>query len=356
MRTHRIAAIPADGIGQEVIPAGLKVLQALADRVGGFALEFEHFPWGSDFYRRTGRMMPEDGLETLQRFDAIFFGAVGDPELPDDLTLWGLRLKICQGFDQYANIRPTRVLPGLTSPLREVEPGDIDWVIVRENSEGEYAGHGGRAHRGHPEEVATETAIFTRAGVTRIMRTAFGIAAGRPRKLLTVVTKSNAQKHGMVFWDEIAAEVAREYPTVTWEKELVDAMAARMVRRPRSIDTVVATNLHADILSDLAGAVAGSLGVAPTANLDPSRRHPSMFEPIHGSAFDIAGKGVANPVATFWTAAMMLEHLGEAPAAAALMAAVERVCAAGIRTADVGGHATTAEVTEAVCAAIRGAN
>jgi tartrate dehydrogenase/decarboxylase/D-malate dehydrogenase len=248
------------------------------------------------------------------------------------------------------------VLPGLTSPLRAVQPGDIDWVIVRENSEGEYAGHGGRAHRGHPEEVATETAIFTRAGVARIMRTAFGIAASRPRRLLTVVTKSNAQKHGMVLWDEIAAEVARDFPTVTWEKELVDAMAARMVRRPASIDTVVATNLHADILSDLAGAVAGSLGVAPTANLDPSRRYPSMFEPIHGSAFDIMGKGVATPIATFWTGAMMLEHLGEGAAAAALMVAIEQVCAAGILTADVGGTATTAEVTQALIAAIRGAN
>jgi len=356
MRTHRIAAIPADGIGQEVIPAGLEVLRALARRSGDFALEVEDFPWGSDYYRAHGRMMPEDGLETLKRFDAIFFGAVGDKDLPDDITLWGLRLRICQGFDQYANIRPTRVLPGLTSPLRAVEPGDIDWVIVRENSEGEYAGHGGRAHRGHPEEIATETAIFTRVGVTRIMRTAFAIAAGRPRKLLTVVTKSNAQKHGMVFWDEIAAEVAREFPTVTWEKELVDAMAARMVRSPRSIDTVVATNLHADILSDLAGAVAGSLGVAPTANLDPSRRFPSMFEPIHGSAFDIAGKGIANPVATFWTAVMMLDHLGEPAAARLLMEAVERVCAAGIRTADVGGTATTAEVTAAVCRAIAGDN
>jgi tartrate dehydrogenase/decarboxylase/D-malate dehydrogenase len=356
MRTHRIAAIPADGIGREVIPAGLTVLRALAARRGDFALDVAEFPWGSDYYRAHGRMMAEDGLETLKGFDAIFFGAVGDQHLPDDITLWGLRLRICQGFDQYANIRPTRVLPGLTSPLRAVSPGDIDWVIVRENSEGEYAGHGGRAHRGHPEEVATETAIFTRAGVTRIMRTAFAIAAKRPRKLLTVVTKSNAQKHGMVFWDEIAAEVAAEFPGVTWEKELVDAMAARMVRRPASIDTVVATNLHADILSDLAGAVAGSLGVAPTANLDPSRRFPSMFEPIHGSAFDIAGKGVANPVATFWTAVMMLEHLGEHAAAAVLMDAVERVCAAGIMTADVGGAANTAQVTEAVCRAIAGDN
>lgn len=356
MRTHKIAAIPADGIGQEVIPAGLAVLRALAERCGDFTLDVEHFDWGSDYYRAKGRMMPEDGLETLKRFDAIYFGAVGDKDLPDDITLWGLRLKICQGFDQYANIRPTRVLPGLTSPLRAVEPGDIDWVIVRENSEGEYAGHGGRAHRGHPEEIATETAIFTRAGVTRIMRTAFEIAKSRPRRLLTVVTKSNAQKHGMVFWDEIAAEVAKDFPEVTWEKELVDAMAARMIQRPGSIDTVVATNLHADILSDLAGAVAGSLGVAPTANLDPSRRYPSMFEPIHGSAFDIAGKGVANPVATFWTATMMLEHLGEPVAGRLLLEAVERVCAAGIRTRDVGGTATTAEVTEAVIAAIKGAN
>ena len=356
MRTHRIAAIPADGIGKEVIPAGLRVLAALAERSGDFKLEVTDFPWGTDYYRATGKMMAEDGLETLKGFDAIFFGAVGDQHVPDDITLWGLRLRICQGFDQYANIRPTRVLPGLTSPLRAVNPGDIDWVIVRENSEGEYAGHGGRAHRGHPEEIATETAIFTRAGVTRIMKTAFEIAASRPRKLLTVVTKSNAQKHGMVFWDEIAAEVAAHYPTVTWEKELVDAMAARMVQKPASIDTVVATNLHADILSDLAGAVAGSLGVAPTANLDPSRRFPSMFEPIHGSAFDIAGKGVANPVATFWTAVMMLEHLGEKPAAARLMTAVEQVCAAGIMTRDVGGTANTEAVTDAVVAAIRGAN
>ena len=356
MRTHQIAAIPADGIGKEVIPAGLRVLEALAERSGDFRLEVTDFPWGTDYYRETGKMMAEDGLETLKGFDAIFFGAVGDQHVPDDITLWGLRLRICQGFDQYANIRPTRVLPGLTSPLRSVQPGDIDWVIVRENSEGEYAGHGGRAHRGHPEEIATETAIFTRVGVTRIMRTAFAIAAGRPRKKLTVVTKSNAQKHGMVFWDEVAAEVAAEFPTVTWEKELVDAMAARMVQKPASIDTVVATNLHADILSDLAGALAGSLGVAPTANLDPSRRYPSMFEPIHGSAFDIAGKGVANPVATFWTAAMMLEHIGEAPAAARLMAAVEQVCADGVMTADVGGTANTEQVTLAVIAAIRGAN
>ena len=356
MRIHRIAAIGGDGIGQEVIPAGLEVLRALSEKAGDFSLDVEAFPWGSDFYRATGRMMPEDGLDTLKGFDAIYFGAVGDPELPDDLTLWGLRLAICQGFDQYANIRPTRVLPGLQSPLRDLAPGTIDWVIVRENSEGEYAGHGGRAHRGHDIEVATETSIFTRAGVERIMRTAFRIAEARPRKLLTVVTKSNAQRHGMVFWDEVAARVHRDFPHVAMEKELVDAMAARMVRKPGSIDTVVATNLHADILSDLAGAVAGSLGVAPTANLDPSRRAPSMFEPIHGSAFDITGKGVANPIATFWTACMMLDHLGEAPASARLMRAIEAATARGVLTPDLGGTATTRDVTAAVVEAIRGDN
>jgi tartrate dehydrogenase/decarboxylase/D-malate dehydrogenase len=356
MRTHRIAAIGGDGIGQEVIPAGLAVLRALAERAGDFALDVTELPWGSDFYRATGRMMPEDGLATLKGFDAIYFGAVGDPHLPDDVTLWGLRLAICQGFDQFANIRPTRVLPGLESPLRDLAPGAIDWVIVRENSEGEYAGHGGRAHRGHPIEVATETAIFTRAGVERIMRVAFGIARSRPRRKLTVVTKSNAQRHGMVFWDEVAAAVAQDFPDVAWEKELVDAMAARMVRRPASVDTVVATNLHADILSDLAGALAGSLGVAPTANLDPTRAHPSMFEPIHGSAFDITGKGVANPIATFWTACMMLDHLGEAAASARLMRAIEAATAKGVLTPDLGGTARTDDVTEAVIAAIRGDN
>jgi tartrate dehydrogenase/decarboxylase/D-malate dehydrogenase len=244
----------------------------------------------------------------------------------------------------------------VTSPLRDVGPGDLDWLIIRENSEGEYAGHGGRAHRGLPEEVATEVAIFTRVGVERIMRYAFDRARARPRKHLTVVTKSNAQRHGMVFWDEIAALVAADYPDVTWDKELVDAMTMRMVRKPRSIDTVVATNLHADILSDLAAALAGSLGIAPTGNVDPQRRFPSMFEPIHGSAFDITGKGIANPVASFWTAAMMLEHLGEPTAAAALITAVEQVCAAGILTPDLDGKATTKEVTRAVCEAIRGAN
>jgi len=356
MREHRIAAIPADGIGPEVISAGLEVLDAVAARDGGFRLAVDHYAWGSDWYRKHGVLMPPDGLAWLRTAEAVYFGAVGDPAIPDHVTLWGLRLPICQGLDQYANVRPTRILPGVTSPLRGVGPGDLDWVIARKNSEGEYAGHGGRAHRGLPEEVATETAIFTRTGVERIMRYAFSIARDRPRRHLTVVTKSNAQRHGMVFWDEIAALVARDYPEVAWDKELVDAMTTRMVRRPGSIDTVVATNLHADILSDLAAALAGSLGVAPTANINPERRSPSMFEPIHGSAFDIVGKGIANPVASFWTGAMMLEHLGEKPAAELLMRAVEQVCAAGITTPDLGGTATTKEVTRAVCEAVRGMN
>ncbi|MDE2334644.1 MAG: tartrate dehydrogenase [Rhodospirillales bacterium] len=356
VRVHRIAAIPADGIGPEVIAAGLEVLEAVAAREGGFRLDVTAFDWGSAYYRKHARMMPADGLPQLEAMDAIYFGAVGAPDLPDDITLWGLRLAICQGFDQFANIRPTRILPGVESPLRHARAGDLDWLIVRENSEGEYAGVGGRAHRGQPEEVGMEVAVFTRAGVERIMRFAFEQAARRPRRHLTVVTKSNAQRHGMVMWDEIAAATAAAFPQVTWDKELVDAMTMRMVKRPASIDTVVATNLHADILSDLAAALAGSLGIAPTGNVDPTRRRPSMFEPIHGSAFDITGKGIANPVASFWTASLMLEHLGEDAAAARLMAAVERVCADGVLTPDLGGKATTRDVTRAVLEAVRGAN
>jgi tartrate dehydrogenase/decarboxylase/D-malate dehydrogenase len=357
MNSYKIAAIPGDGIGKEVIAAGVEVLQALAARDGGFELDFETFDWGSDYYMKHGLMMPENGREILKIFDAIYFGAVGAPDVPDHVTLWGLRLAICQPFDQYANVRPTRILPGIEGPLRNVGAKDLDWVIVRENSEGEYAGQGGRSHRGLPEEVATEVSIFTRAGVTRIMRFAFEVARSRPRKLLTVVTKSNAQRHGMVMWDEIAAEVAADYPDVTWDKMLVDAMTMRMTLKPQSLDTIVATNLHADILSDLAAALAGSLGIAPTANLNPERRFPSMFEPIHGSAFDITGKGIANPVGTFWTATMMLEHLGEKPAAERLMRAIERVTAdPSLHTPDLGGPATTRQVTDAVIAAIHGDN
>ena len=356
MREYKIAAIPADGIGPEVIEAGRAVLDTVGSRIGDLKFRFVTFDWSSERYKTHGALMPPDGLDQLREFDAIYFGAVGAPDVPDHLTLWGLRLPICQGFDQYANVRPTRIFPGITSPLRNVGIGDLDWVIVRENSEGEYSGVGGRAHRGFPEEVGTEVSIFTRTGVTRIMRFAFKLAQSRPRKLLTVVTKSNAQRYGMVMWDEIADEVSREFPDVTWDKMLVDAMTMRMVKDPQSLDTIVATNLHADILSDLAGALAGSLGVAPTGNIDPERRFPSMFEPIHGSAFDITGKGIANPVASFWTGVLMLEHLGEHEAATRIMAAVESVCEAGIMTPDVGGKATTKEVTEAVIDAIHGSN
>jgi tartrate dehydrogenase/decarboxylase/D-malate dehydrogenase len=353
MNTYRIAAIGGDGIGPEVIDAGLEVLDVLATQTGRFRLDVQRFPWGSDYYKRHGCMMPEDGLQTLKGFDAIYFGAVGAQDVPDHVTLWGLRLNICQNFDQYANVRPTRVLPGIDPPLKLRDPGDIDWVIIRENSEGEYAGQGGRSHRGLPEEVATEVSIFTRAGVTRIMRFAFELASKRPRKLLTLVTKSNAQRHGMVLWDEVFYEIAQHFPQVRTDKMLVDAATTRMVLKPQSLDVMVATNLHADILSDLAAALSGSLGIAPTANLDPQRRFPSMFEPIHGSAFDIVGKGIANPVGTFWSAAMMLEHLGEPAAAAQLMGAIETVTRAQVFTPDLGGKARTSDVTKAVCDALR---
>jgi tartrate dehydrogenase/decarboxylase/D-malate dehydrogenase len=353
MRHYKIAAIPGDGIGNEVIPAGLDVLDACARADGGFSLDVQRFDWGSDYYRRHGVMMPSDGLTTLRPFDAIYFGAVGAPDVPDHITLWGLRLAICQPFDQYANIRPARVLGAIESPLRGVKPSDIDMVIVRENSEGEYSGHGGRSHRGLPEEVATDVSIFTRAGIKRIMRYAFQLAESRPRKLLTVVTKSNAQRHGMVLWDEIAAETAAEFPAVKWDKMLVDAMTVRMTLKPASLDTIVATNRHADILSDLAAALAGSLGIAPTANLNPERTFPSMFEPIHGSAFDITGKGIANPVGSFWSASMMLDHLGEHAAAARLMRAIEQTLSdRALHTPDLGGSATTKKVTAAVIRAI----
>jgi tartrate dehydrogenase/decarboxylase/D-malate dehydrogenase len=349
-KTYRIACIPGDGIGKEVVPAGQQALQALCARHEGLKFEFQSFGWGGDWYREHGEMMPADGLDELRGADAILFGSAGDPKIPDHITLWGLRLKICQGFDQYANVRPTRILPGIDGPLKRCAREDLDWVIVRENSEGEYAGVGGRVHQGHPIEVATDVTMHTRAGVERIMRFAFRLAQSRPRKLLTVVTKSNAQRHGMVMWDEIAVQVSKEFPDVRWDKELVDACTARMVNRPASLDTLVATNLHADVLSDLAAALAGSLGIAPTGNIDPERRYPSMFEPIHGSAFDIMGKGLANPVGTFWSCVMLLEHLGETAAAATLMRAIESVTAdPALHTGDLGGKATLAQVTDAVC-------
>ena len=353
MKKYRIATVPGDGIGKEVIPAGRRLLEALASAQTSFDFEFEDFDWGGDYYRRHGSMMPGNGLDALRGKDAILFGSAGDPNIPDHVTLWGLRLKICQGFDQYANVRPTRILPGIDAPLKRCKAEDLNWVIVRENTEGEYSGIGGRVHQGHPIEVATDVSVMTRVAVERILGFAFRLAQSRPRKLLTVITKSNAQRHAMVMWDEIAAQIAREFPDVTWDKELVDAATARMVNRPASLDTIVATNLHADILSDLAAALAGSLGIAPTGNIDPERRYPSMFEPIHGSAFDIMGKGLANPIGTFWSVVMLLEHLGEADAAALVMNAIEHVTAnPALHTRDLGGTATTAQVTEAVCSEI----
>lgn len=353
MRHLKIAAIPGDGIGTEVISAGVEVLQFMAEQGGQFSLEVESFPWGADYYLQHGQMMPDNGRELLKSFDAILFGSAGDPRIPDHITLWQLRLNICQGFEQYANVRPSRVLPGVKSPLANIGPGDFDWVIVRENSEGEYAGVGGRAHRDFPEEVAMDVSVFTRNGVERIQRFALELARSRPRKQLTLVTKSNAQRHGMVMWDDCFARVKEDYPDVTTDKMLVDAMTTRMVLDPGSLDVIVASNLHADVLSDLAAALSGSLGIAPTANLRPEGDFPSMFEPIHGSAFDIMGKGIANPVGTFWSASMMLEHLGEKASADQLMAAIEKVTAAGeVMPADLGGNAGTREVTDAVIEAL----
>jgi tartrate dehydrogenase/decarboxylase/D-malate dehydrogenase len=352
MRRYDIAAIPGDGIGKEVIPAGITVLKKL-ESLGFFQMRFETFPWGCDYYHETGQMMPEEGLDSLKEFDAIYFGAVGHPSVPDHVSLWGLRLNICQGFDQYANVRPARILPGITSPLRNRRTGDLDWVIVRENSEGEYSGVGGRAHRRLPEEVGMDVSIFTRTGVRRIMKFAFKLARKRTKKQLTLVTKSNAQRHGMVMWDEIFFETAHLFPEVATDRMLVDAVTTRMVLRPDSLDVMVATNLHADILSDLAAALSGSLGIGPTANLNPEKKFPSLFEPIHGSAFDIMGKGIANPIGTFWSGAMMLDHLGESEAAGSLMKAIETVTAEGkALPKDLGGEASTLQVTEAVCKAL----
>ena len=353
MGTYRIAAIPGDGIGKEVITAGCRVLEQLANHTSDLKIEVETFPWGSDMYLETGEMMPADALETLRGFDAIYFGSAGDPRVPDHVSLWQLRLAICQGLDQYANIRPTKLLPGLSSPLKTGTPETIDWFIVRENSEGEYSGAGGRVHQALPNEVGLDVSIITRDGAERIQRFALEIAQSRPRKKLTFVTKSNAQRHAMVLWDEVFETVSADYPDVQTERVLVDAMAARFVTDPESIDTVVATNLHADVLSDLAAALSGSLGLAPTGNINPERSTPSMFEPIHGSAFDIMGHGSANPLGAVWSASLMLDHLGETEAACTLFSAIERVTGDGSHLPrDLGGQAGTDEVTQALCDAL----
>lgn len=350
-QTFRIAAIPADGVGIEVVEAGRSVLEALAASSGGrFAFEWQDFPWGSAYHAEHGRMMAEDGLEQLKDFDAIYFGAVGWPTVPDHVSLWGLRLNICQNFDQWANVRPVEFLPGIQSPLRKADTTALNWVVVRENSEGEYGGFGGRnfSGRGAGGEVAIQSAIFTEVGCERIMRFAFDLARGRAHKKVSSVTKSNAQQYGMVLWDDVFARVATDYPDVTTESVLVDAMSAKFVLRPEELSVVVASNLNADILSDLGSALAGSLGLAASANLNPERRYPSMFEPVHGSAPDIAGQGICNPVGAIGSAALMLEHFGLHDEAKIVQRAIEATTGSGIRTRDVGGTATTRGVTAAI--------
>ena len=354
---YKIAVIPGDGIGPEVINSGVEVLKALSKTEPNLNIEFTTFDWGGDYFRKNGEMMPESGVEQLKEYDTIYFGSAGDPDIPDHVTLWGLRLKICQGLDQYANLRPVRLLPGINSPLRDVNEKDIDWSFIRENSEGEYSGIGGRSHKGYSHDTSMDITLFTRKGVERIQKFAFEIARSRPRKLLTLVTKSNAQRHGMVMWDEIFEEVSQDYRDVTTDKMLVDAMTTRMVLDPKSIDTVVASNLHADILTDLAASLSGSMGIAPTGNLDPDKRHPSMFEPIHGSAFDIMGKGIANPIGSYWSSVMMLESLGEISASKRLMSAIEKLTSEKkIIPKDLGGSANSREITDAMINIILGKN
>ncbi|UED83943.1 tartrate dehydrogenase [Streptomyces profundus] len=350
-RVLRIAAIPADGVGAEVVAAGRTVLDALAAGSGGaFSFAWEEFPWGCGHHARTGRMMDDDGLARLEAFDAIYFGAVGWPTVPDHVSLWGLRLRICQSFDQWANVRPVRFLPGVRSPLRAADEHRLDWVVVRENSEGEYAGLGGRnlSGRGPGGEVAVQSALFTEVGCERVIRFAFDLARTREVVKVSSVTKSNAQQYGMVLWDDVFRRVAADYPDVATESVLVDAMSAKFVLHPEELSVVVASNLNADILSDLGSALAGSLGLAASANLNPERRFPSMFEPVHGSAPDIAGQGVANPIGAVGSAALMLDHLGLPAEAARLERAIAATTAAGVLTRDLGGSATTADVTAAL--------
>ena len=345
----RIAVIAGDGVGKEVIPEGIKVLTA-----ANASLQFEHFPWSCDYHEKTGQMMPDNALATLQEYDAIYLGACGWPTVPDHVSLWGLLLPIRKSFEQYVNVRPVRCLPGIQSPLAGRGPAEVDMVFVRENTEGEYSGAGGRVHIGHPTEVAVEVPIFTRSAIERCARFAFQTAMARKKRLVSV-TKSNASRFTYVLWDEVVAELGRrEFPQVTIERVHVDAMAARMVMRPDTIDVVVASNLFADILTDLGAAIQGSLGLAASANLNPERAHPSLFEPVHGSGPDIAGKGIANPIGAVWSGALMLRHLGDAEGAARIEAAIDRVAEEGsFLTRELGGHATTVEVGDALVHELR---
>jgi tartrate dehydrogenase/decarboxylase/D-malate dehydrogenase len=350
MRRHGISVVPGDGIGREVIQAALEVLEA-AGRAHGFALELTEHPWGCDHFVETGRMMPTDGIERLRGSDAILLGAVGRPDVPDHISLWGLLIPIRRTFRQYVNLRPVKLWPGIASPLRDVRPEDVDLVIVRENVEGEYSEVGGRLHRETDDELAVQEAIFTRRGTDRVIDYACRLAATRSGRLCSA-TKSNGIIHTMPFWDERFARATADHPELHAEQMLIDALAAAVVLQPARFDVIVASNLFGDILSDLVAAVAGSIGIAPSGNLNPERECPSMFEPVHGSAPDIAGRGIANPIGALWSGAMMLEHLGETAAAQAVVDAMAHVLAEGPRTPDLGGTATTAEVTAAVVSAL----
>ena len=348
----RIAVIAGDGIGKEVIPAGVDVLKLVTSQ-SGVACEFSDFPWGCEFYLKTGRMMDQDWVEQLRSFDAIYLGAIGAPSVPDHVSAGELLLPMRQRLVQYVNLRPMRLLSGIDSPLARRGPADIDMVCVRENSEGEYCGIGGRVHSGTPDELAQQTGVFTRRGIERIARYAFDIARSRPRKLLASASKSNALQHSMILWDEVVEDVAKDYPDVTWRKYYVDALAARMVTHPQTLDVMVTSNLFGDILTDIGSAISGSLGVGPSGNINPERTFPSMFEPIHGSAPDIAGKGISNPIAAIWAGAMMLEFLGHREPAAHVVHALEAVLAEGtVKTPDLGGTASTSDMAAAVVSAL----
>ena len=350
-RTFKIAVIPGDGIGKEVVPEGLRVMEAAARRFG-FQFSWRHFDWSCETYAKTGKMMPDDGLEQLREFDAIFLGAVGYPGVPDHISLWGLLIPIRRSFEQYVNLRPVRLLRGVESPLKNFAPGEIDFYVVRENNEGEYSDVGGRIFRGAPEEMAFQESIFSRRGVDRILRYAFELARTR-KSHVTSATKSNGIIHTMPFWDERFRAMAQEFPGVRTDQYHIDILTAHFVRHPDWFDVVVASNLFGDILSDLGPAVVGSIGIAPSANLNPEKKYPSMFEPVHGSAPDIAGKGIANPIGQIWSGAMMLRHLGEAQAADAVEQAIEAVLANPVfRTPDLGGKANTEDVGKAIAGAL----
>jgi tartrate dehydrogenase/decarboxylase/D-malate dehydrogenase len=356
MPTYRIAVVPGDGIGIDTIDQAVQTLETVCEVHGGLDLAFDRYPWGCGYYLEHGEMMPQDGLQILADYDAILLGAVGFPTVPDHVSLWGLLLPIRKTFDQYINLRPVRLLAGVPGPLRDKGPEDIDIVCIRENTEGEYSGVGGRVHVHTDHEVAVQSTVFTRMGVERVLRYGFELARRRPRRELVSVTKSNAMQYNMVFWDEVFRDLQNEYPDISCRQYHVDALAARFITAPESLDVVVGSNLFGDILTDLGGALQGSLGIPPSANIDPTRRHPSMFEPVHGSAPDIAGKGIANPIAAIWATSMMLDHLGHEDAGRLVMEAVETVTGAGrVRTPDLGGRSTTTEVGDAIRAALRAA-